>query len=865
MCQNDETSSPAELNSGETGARRILRKTHLVVIVALLAASGVHVAPLVFTGERLLHFDMTLAHYPNAHYYARWLSGGHFSLWSPWNAMGFPKALETMWGFAYPPNILAFLIPADPVTIYHALLWVTLLAAGLATYALCLTLELSPPGAAAGALFYVSSRYAMMKCIFMTHAVGCTYLPLFLLLIELARRGRRWALPLISLVTLMLVLGSQVSYVCLVHVAGGLFVLCNVISGRARWRFLPIVLAAVAVGAAMGAFVLLPAARLALDSARLPSAAFSWSPQTLARLPTGLFFPALESVPRIGFVSWCYVGVPMAAVILLSLRAAWRDPRGRFWTILAIFAGIIALGSATPVQWLFYQIPGVSYAGSHLRYLLLVSFSLAMLGAFGVDRLARSSDAPIRFAQWFSYLRIPIFVCLAAFVVVNIALVIFGPTIVRLGHTYVESHILTDAQKLFSREYYLHKMDGMIDCARWAVDLRNPLVWGPLAALLATTIVFTSKRLRERLQAITPLLLTAIITIEFLAVASSAFDRTRDVKAAKAALEMPGAVTTASDGPVRVLQWRGAQELAAAEHRAGRRPTGIEKDRLRYTLLAEMLVPMGNIEFDIETVGNHSTLMSVRQSGFLATVGAAGGLAEGTWTGLALEEEDPDARREELLRRLTILAATNVGFILSREKLDHRDLQLLHTANVTVRSGDVPESVHLYRILTALPRWRVVPRARLMDSDAQGAEIWSAMLLEDFDAKNEILIEDATLPPTGASPLTDEGTTITPAKYDPHDPDERVFDVTIDGDGWFVLADAFADGWSVRVDGRKAPLVRANGVCQAVFLNKGSHTLRFVYSPASLATGLAVSAAAFVIFVLLCAGLVIRSRRPVPA
>ena len=859
MFQESETSTTT---LAEPRALHGRWRTHLLVGVALLAASGIYIAPLVFTGERLLHFDMTLAHYPNAHYYARWLSGGYFSLWSPWNAMGFPKTLETMWGFAYPPNILAFLIPADPPAVYHALVWATLFLAGLATYALCLTLELSPPGAAAGALFYVSSRYVMMKSIFLTHAVGCFYLPVFLLLIELARRGKRWAVPLMSLVTLMLVLGSQVSYVCLVHVAAGLFVLYNVVSGRARWRFLPVTLAAVAVGAAMGAFVLLPAARLALDSARRPSAAFSWSPETLARLPAGLFFPALESVPRIGFVSWCYIGLPLAAVILVSLRAAWRNPYGRFWTLLAIFAGVIALGRATPLQWLFYRIPGISYAGSHLRYQLLVSFSLAMLGAFGVDRLARSPDTSGRLARWFCRLRVAVFVCLAAFVVVHVALVVFHATIVRLGHSYVDSHVLADAGKLFSREYYFRKIEGMIGRVHWAADLRNPLVWGPLAALLASTAAFTSRRLRQRLGTIGPVLLIAIITMEFLAVASSAFDRTHDFESAKAALEMPDVINAAPGGPVRVLQWRGAQELAVAEHRLGRQPAGTEIDRLRYTLLAEMLVPMGNIEFDVESVGNHSTLMSVRQSGFLATIGAAGGLAQGTWAGLALEEQDPDARRAEFLRRLPLVAAMNVGFILSREELVHPDLDLVHSTEVAVRSGDPPENVYLYRLRSAIARWRVVPRARVVDADVQGTEIWSLMLRDEFDPRGEILIEGAAIPPTSGSPLSATGATVVPVKYDRDDPDERVFEITADGDGWFILADAWFAGWSAFVDGQQVQLVRANGVCQVVFLHKGAHTVRFLYSPTSLKIGLAVSAAALAIYAAFCTALLARAKRP---
>jgi hypothetical protein len=61
-----------------------------------------------------------------------------------------------------------------------------------------------------------------------------------------------------------------------------------------------------------------------------------------------------------------------------------------------------------------------------------------------------------------------------------------------------------------------------------------------------------------------------------------------------------------------------------------------------------------------------------------------------------------------------------------------------------------------------------------------------------------------------------------------------------------VLGDAWYPGWEVYVDGRKASIVRAYYALRAVGVPAGQHVVRFVYEPASLRLGVALSAAAVV-------------------
>ena len=52
-----------------------------------------------------------------------------------------------------------------------------------------------------------------------------------------------------------------------------------------------------------------------------------------------------------------------------------------------------------------------------------------------------------------------------------------------------------------------------------------------------------------------------------------------------------------------------------------------------------------------------------------------------------------------------------------------------------------------------------------------------------------------------------------------------------------MLTDSYHDDWQVSVDGRPAPLLRANLIFRAVRLDPGSHRVIFRYRPTSLYGG----------------------------
>lgn len=73
------------------------------------------------------------------------------------------------------------------------------------------------------------------------------------------------------------------------------------------------------------------------------------------------------------------------------------------------------------------------------------------------------------------------------------------------------------------------------------------------------------------------------------------------------------------------------------------------------------------------------------------------------------------------------------------------------------------------------------------------------------------------------------------------------------GGGYLILLDSFSREWRVNVDGRRAVMVRANGLFRAVRLARGRHVVEFVYRPRALLWGAGMSCVAFVVVLVLVA------------
>ncbi len=156
----------------------------------------------------------------------------------------------------------------------------------------------------------------------------------------------------------------------------------------------------------------------------------------------------------------------------------------------------------------------------------------------------------------------------------------------------------------------------------------------------------------------------------------------------------------------------------------------------------------------------------------------------------------------------------------------------------------------VYRNDAALPRARLVGRARCAEDDAALRLMWQGRV----DLRHEALLAgcaaplpDATSGDGGSARIVEDGW-------------ERVRIATAAaGPVWLVLADTWFPGWRVWVDGMEQPVWRANYAFRAVRLEPGRHDVVFRYRPRSVLIGLFLTALAGLVTVGFA---VLPSRRP---
>ncbi len=193
------------------------------------------------------------------------------------------------------------------------------------------------------------------------------------------------------------------AYLCATLVAAWLWI-DRVPSAVARRRMLWWGVAA-ALGVALAAVIILPAAELAGLSRRAEPdwnlyIATSMPPSQLLTLvfpmSFGGFSPAPGAVlPYAGAASLVEMGgyaglLPLALAFLAMVgRSPWRR-EARLWAVLTIAALMLCIGPATPLGRVFFFAPGYANFRAPARHLFIVAFCLSVISGIGIAEFMHS-------------------------------------------------------------------------------------------------------------------------------------------------------------------------------------------------------------------------------------------------------------------------------------------------------------------------------------------------------------------------------------------------------------------------------------------------------------------------------------------
>ncbi|HRU04597.1 MAG TPA: YfhO family protein [Candidatus Brocadiia bacterium] len=136
-----------------------------------------------------------------------------------------------------------------------------------------------------------------------------------------------------------------------------------------------------------------------------------------------------------------------------------------------------------------------------------------------------------------------------------------------------------------------------------------------------------------------------------------------------------------------------------------------------------------------------------------------------------------------------------------------------------------------------LPGW--LPRARLVHRAIVTRDAPKALqLLLVTRPERETVLEDD--PPFALTQPAQPGL---PPRFTVYEPERVVVEVDAPAAGALVLGDLYYPGWQAFINGQPAPIVRADYLLRAVFVQAGKSRVEFRYRPASFRVGAFVSVA----------------------
>jgi hypothetical protein len=187
-----------------------------------------------------------------------------------------------------------------------------------------------------------------------------------------------------------------------------------------------------------------------------------------------------------------------------------------------------------------------------------------------------------------------------------------------------------------------------------------------------------------------------------------------------------------------------------------------------------------------------------------------------------------------------LLEAANVRYIVSMAPLANPNLREVHRGSALV-----------YQVTGALDRAYLVPAVQKLPAEG----ILPAMLAGGWNPAQTAFVPADAQVNVPAGPLTGG------ARVTAYEPDRVAVQTTASRPALLVLADNEYAGWTARIDGREAPIIRTNHTLRGVVVPQGTHTVEFTFRPGDLYTGFYLYLAGFALLAAYALFLLVRGRR----
>ena len=809
----------------ESAPQRTPAWRELAAILVLALACALFFWKAVTLQGVFFHYDHAIQNYPYRLFFATGLRQGRLPLWTGDIFCGFPLFAESQGNAAYPPFLILFGL-LEPWVAYNYYTVLHFLLAGVFTYVLARVMSVGRAGAVLAGICYMLAGPVVCHAHHTNIVVGVCWLPLLLALTELAFR-RRSPLPLFGLAaaTGALILGAQPQYtlycalVCAVYALWRLR-LVQAMGGRLRTLVaLPVALGFAAVlGAALAAVQLLPLLELVGHSTRAGAAMAlpGVSPGVPGNLLT-LMLPHYFGSPGLGSY-WGDVDPGLYAELTLFMGAAplalalfgaltERSRKALFFAGLGLFAFLFSLGLSAAFYNAFALLPIFRTARFPSRFAFVTALCVAMLAGMGLERLLRA-------ARTWRIRRAAVISAALILVLATAALTVAGAShanLMPLGREQLRAALPLRPAELEVMWTHLH---GTLPADVWRLVIAASggallMLAGarrllPPAAGVACwcALVFGELAFAGR---------------EFSAVTSPAVYRDPPPLAQKLRSLPPG----------RIFRYR-YYDPRDAGSRVGLYPftRGWAVRPEAYALSLARLPHNSNMIWGIPSVSGFSPLQTRALKALLGRPRAESTLIE--------------------FQLSPVLDLLGARYILTPRRSIPVDYPLLDTV----------DDINIFLNDRALPRAFIVHRGEVASSDEAAVSLLRSV---GFDYRGVLLLHDPRDKPLRLPPQrSDEEES---AKIVAEGSDSVTVAAELKRPGYLVLADQYYPGWTARVDGQEAKLVRADFLLRAVRLDAATHRVEFSFRSVSFRIGAAVTVGAvFILIGGLLAFLVLRRK-----
>ena len=782
------------------------KKIDLIPIAVLLLLTIAFFPRAAFLKGAFFVQDIMFQNYPFRHYFSQALKEWSLPLWCPNIGCGFPLFAEGQSGVLYPINlILSLLLPTWAAINYNIIIHIFL--AGLFTYLYLKTLDLDPFSALTGAITFAFCGFLTVHLMSLNFIDVLAWLPLSLMLIELAFKKNK----LIYIVLSGLILGIQllaghpqaVLYCILVT---GLYLIfksfTSFYSPNSKVLFLSTVLLCsfitLSIGIIISSVQILPTYELIQHSARSGGGDYGWvasqslPPRNLITFIFPNFFGNTSNytywaqhldVDSLFFLQLCgYIGI-IPLMLSASAFVLRNDKKTLFFAALLLLSLLLSLGKYTVLYRVLYYVPGFSLFRSPARFLVIFSFSISVLSALGLQsfidsiRIERTDERRI--------VRTSLILIVGIWIMVIAACLFYANSdFIFLSSEQIE--------RLFSSHAYsLKKLHSTLvkDLIRFALVTASGIV------LLCFPKIFKAKG---------ELLLKVLIPVM---IVSDLFSF--------------GIGFNATINPKVYLHGPQTAEF-------------LEQDRTFYRIFSNISESNSPFQWHQGWANEKSSYTDYYETlrMYSGTLYGLHNFSPG-WSPLHLQRHWDLAGGQTLNKR--IIDLSNVKYVITYDPIRMIDLELVFEGKVKIYENKRA----LERAFIAYD-FEVIP---------ERGDRLKKLKDPSFKPDQTVIIEEGV--PDHAINRQKAEMESTFAEIVEYTPERVVVEANLTEPGFLVLADANYPGWNVRVDGSKDKIYTANHLFRAVYLSPGRHNVEFFYRSEAFRAGAITSTAALLIVVAL--------------